>query len=75
MPSMVHIKGVVSLTMPLLFAFVAISILVVQETAQLVIPTGQIFRSLMESLRRCSEKYWALTAKEGYGNMVSRNDA
>ena len=59
--------------MPLLFAFVAISILAIQETAQLMmISTGQIFRSLMESRRRCSEKYWVLTGKEGYGNMVSR---
>ena len=48
MPSMVHIKGVVSLMMPLLFAFVAISILAIEETAQLMIPTGQIFRSLIE---------------------------
>ena len=43
MPSMVHIKGVVSLMMPLLLAFVAIPILAMQETAQLAIPTGQIF--------------------------------
>ena len=48
MPSMVHIKGVVSLMMPLLLAFVAISILAIEETAQLMIPTGQIFRSLIE---------------------------
>ena len=48
MPSMVHIKGVVSLMLPLLFAFVAISILAIEETAQLMIPTGQIFRSLIE---------------------------
>ena len=52
--------------MPLLFAFVAISILAIQETAQLIIPTGQIFQSaFMESLRRCLEKYWVLTGKEG----------
>ena len=48
MPSMVHIKGVVSLMMPLLLAFVAISILAIEETAQLMIPTGQIFQSLIE---------------------------
>lgn len=41
MPSMVHIKGVVSLMMPLLLVFVAISILAIQETAQFMIPTGQ----------------------------------
>ena len=73
MPSMVHIKGVVSLMMPLLLAFVAISILAIQETAQFMIPNGQIFRSLMESLRRCSEKYWVLTGKEGQHGQ--QNDA
>ena len=73
---MVHIKGVVSLMMPLLLAFVAISILAIEETAhQLMIPTGQIFRSLIEKSSTLLREILGSNRQRGLWQHGQQNDA